>query len=232
MPSEIVCIFGILLYNCRMRGLFVFVFMGSAVAAFSQVVIFNATTPTDNASQRTSWLAAAGIGAPTFLEDFEGYAAGTNLNGVGLVGGVTITDTNATPSVTAQSAASFFGGSVPDGMGLALRENRTLNFQFAVPTHYAAMLDIDDSGSDVTVFLTDNSSFVFNNLDTTASNGASGEFLGFVSTGLPIAKISFITAGGDGEMGIDNLEYGAVPEPTSIVAVGLGLAAFARRRRR
>lgn len=215
-----------------MKSLFVFVLTGAAAAAFSQVTIFNSASSAGNDAMRTSWLTAAGIGAPTFLEDFETYAAGTNLNGSALGGGVTITDTNSAPSVTAQSSSAFFGGSIPFGMGLAMREDRTFSFLFAAPTHYVALVDIDDSGSDIRVYLTDNSSFAFNNLDSTSTTGLSGEFLGFVSAGLPISRIEYTASGGDGEWGIDNLEYGAVPEPGTMAALGLGLVAILRRRRK
>jgi hypothetical protein len=40
-----------------------------------------------------------------------------------------------------------------------------------------------------------------------------------------------VTVGGDGNAIFDNLQIGSVPEPTTILLMGLGLAALARRRR-
>jgi len=180
----------------------------------------------------TNWLTAAGIAAPEFTEDFESYAIGTDLNGAQFIGGVTFTDTNVTPSVTVQSSSAFFGSSIPFGQGLALRESRLFTFEFVQPVQYFALYDIDAGGGGVTLYLSDNTTASFTGFDSTASSGLSGEFLGFVSSGPAITKIDFNGAGGDGEWGIDNVMYGAVPEPATMAALGLGVAAMIRRRKR
>jgi hypothetical protein len=205
---------------------------GYIVAVGLLVPSANSLDPGSNAATMVNWQAAAGIAAPQFTEDFESYAIGTDLNGVPLIGGMTLTDTNAVPNVTVQSSSSFFGSSTPFGQGLALRENRLFVFEFAAPTQYFALYDIDDSGSSLTLYLEDNTTATFTGLDTTGSSGLSGEFLGFVSSGPAITKIDFNGAGGDGEWGIDNVMYGAVPEPATMAALGLGVAAMIRRRKR
>jgi len=71
--------------------------------------------------------------------------------------------------------------------------------------------------------------------DTTNSSGDSAEFHGYVvdGGGPLITRVSYNTAGGDGEWGLDNLEYSTpVPEPGTMAALALGLAAFSRRKAR
>ncbi|MBX3096919.1 MAG: PEP-CTERM sorting domain-containing protein [Fimbriimonadaceae bacterium] len=203
--------------------------MGGAMA---QVTIYNSPNVAGNVAMRDSWLLAAGIASPMFTEDFESYAIGTDLNGMPLIGGATWTDTHSAPSVTVQSSSAFFGGSVPTGQGLALRELRRFTVNLAAPTTYIAFYDIDDGNTDVRVLLQDNTFVDFNSLDGTATSGDSGEFLGFHSAGSPIVGLSIWGDGGDSEWGIDNLQYGAVPEPATVIALGAGALALARRRRR
>ncbi|MBX3096920.1 MAG: PEP-CTERM sorting domain-containing protein [Fimbriimonadaceae bacterium] len=202
--------------------------MGGAMA---QVTIYNSPNVAGNVAMRDSWLLAAGIASPMFTENFESYAIGTDLNGMPLIGGATWTDTNSVPSVTVQSSSAFFGGSIPTGQGLALFENRTFTVALSAPTSYIAFYDIDDGGTDVRVLLQDNTFVDFNNLDSTAVGGDSGEFLGFHSAGSPIVGLSILGDGGDGEWGIDNLQYGAVPEPATVIALGVGALALLRRRK-
>lgn len=206
-------------------------FLG-AVGTQAQVTLFNAATPGDNAATRTAWLAAAGVLAPEFTEDFESYAIGTSLQGTPLAGGVTITDTNAAPIISVQSSSAFFGGSVPFGQGLALREGHTYNFAFATPVAYIGMYDIDQGDSDIRVFLSDSTFVDFLNLDSTNSSGSSGEFFGFVASGVSIVGISYFADGGDNETGLDNIEFGVVPEPATITILGIGAAAILRKRRK
>ncbi len=215
-----------------MRGVLTSVGIFAALAAHAQVTMFNANNPVDNDSVRSSWLAAAGVLSPQFAEDFESYSIGTALSGVPLVGGLTVTDTNVNPIQTVQSSSAFFGGSTPFGQGLALREGHTYEFVFATPVYYVGMYDIDQGDSDIRVFLADNTSVDFINLDSTASAGLSGEFFGFVSTGPAITGLRFVADGGDNEMGLDSIEYGAVPEPATMIALALGAAVIARRKRK
>ncbi|MFM9873363.1 MAG: PEP-CTERM sorting domain-containing protein [Fimbriimonadaceae bacterium] len=216
-----------------MRGaIFVSVVL-AAVGAQAQVTLFNSSDPANNAATRTAWLAAAGVAAPDFLEDFESYAIGTSLQSVSLIGGATITDSNATPVISVQSSSTFFGGSVPFGKGLALRETHAYTFAFAAPISYFGMYDIDQGGSSFRVFLADSSFVDFSGLDSTASSGSSGEFVGFVAVGPMITSIQFNADGGDNEVGIDELQYGAaVPEPTTMIALALGAAVVGRRKRK
>ncbi|MBX3114642.1 MAG: PEP-CTERM sorting domain-containing protein [Fimbriimonadaceae bacterium] len=217
-----------------MRGFISIALIFGVVAANAQVTIFNANNVAANDATRDSWLAAAGTAVPEFFEDFESYTLGASLQGAPLIGGATITDTHASPFATVQSTSGFFGGSVPFGQGLAWKENHTYEFVFASPVRYVGMYDIDQGGSNVRVHLSNSTFFDFLDLDSTAVGGSSGEFLGFVSSGAGIVKITFDADGGDGEMGIDNLQYGGepVPEPATMAILGLGGLAVLRKRRK
>lgn len=196
------------------------------------VSLFNATAPADNAAQRLAWLSASGIAAGTHFQDFESIAVGTNIHGVPLAGGLTITHSQGNAIV--QSSPSFFGGSNPiDSRALALRNSSSLFtlLTFASPVDYFAAYDIDSPSGTVTLTFEDTTTSTVL-LDTTSSGGDSAEFWGIYRNDMPrIAQIRFAPGGGDGEVGLDNLEYGVVPEPASLAAVGLGLLALARRRR-
>lgn len=181
---------------------------------------------------RNAWLAASGILSPDYLENFESYAVGSSLSGSPLIGGLTMTDLTSPATATVQTSASFFGGSLPVGKGLALKEDHTIRFDFLTPTSYLGMLTLDDGGSDVRVYLEDSTWVDFNNLDTAGSSGANAEFLGFFSNGPKIIRLDYFSEGGDGEWGVDNVEFAAVPEPGLLLAAGAGAALIMRRRRK
>jgi len=206
--------------------------LAAAGTSFAQVTLFNSPDTTSNAATRTNWLTAAGVAAPDVMQDFESFSVGTNLSGVSLPGGMTITNTS-NNSALVQSSSAFFGGSLPFGTnGLAAAENRVFEFTFTSPLTYLGLYEMDSSGTDYRVFLADNTFVDFNDLDPTASSGQSGEFVGFVTTGPAIVAMRVNTSGGDGEMGFDEVQFGAVPEPATMAALGLGLAALLRRRAR
>ncbi len=213
----------------------VLVLAGLGVMASAAPTYFNATSNGNSASTRDSWLLASGITGGTFFVDFESDTVGTNLNGVNLVGGLTITHPSGNALV--QSLPSFFGSSNPIGQkALALGEGAVgAVLTFANPVDYVGGYDIDKPAGTIRVTLTDNSVHTFSS-DITASGGESAEFWGIHrASGPAISLVEFISVtGGDGEWGLDNLEYGpaAVPEPATMTALGLGLLAVVRRRRK
>lgn len=214
---------------------FVLVLATGAVAgsSFGSVLFFNSASFAGNGAMRTSWLTAAGISGGQYFVDFESYAVGTNLNGVDLGGGAALSHPTSTALV--QSSASFFGSSNPiDTKALALGETSgTITLNFATPVDYIGGYDIDQPGATVRATLTDNSTISFS-WDATGSSGNSAEFWGlWRNDAAAISKVEFVaTNGGDGEWGLDNLEYGAVPEPGTMIVVGAGLALTQLRRRR
>lgn len=214
---------------------FVF-FLALGVASghsFGSVLFFNSASFAGNGAMRSSWLTAAGITGGQYFVDFESYAVGTNLNGVDLGGGAALSHPTSTALV--QSSASFFGSSNPiDTKALSLGETSgTITLNFATPVDYIGGYDIDQPGATVRATLTDNSTISFS-WDSTGSSGNSAEFWGlWRNDAAAISKVEFVaTNGGDGEWGLDNLEYGAVPEPGTMIVVGAGLALTQLRRRR
>lgn len=202
-------------------------------SAFGSALFFNSTSFAGNPAVRNSWLTAIGIPNGQYFVDFESYAVGTNLNAVDLGGGASIT--HPTSNALVQSASSFFGGSNPIGTkALALGESTgTITLLFASPVDYVGGYDIDQPGGVLRATFTDNTTAQIN-LESTGSSGNSAEFWGvWRNDGPSITKLEFLsTSGGDAEWGLDNLEYGAVPEPGTMIALGAGLALAQLRRRR
>lgn len=205
--------------------------MGSASAA---VMFFNSTTPAGNAAERATWMTAAGIGSPTYLEDFEAIALDTNVHGVTLTGGLVITDTSGPAAAFVRGDSSFFGGSNPVGTrSLAHNELAYLQLDFAGGVDYVGGLDIDHTGTGIIVTYSDSSTST-HTLEGTGVSGDSAEFWGFYRNDQPKIVRLQMNAAGDGEWGIDNIEFGPepVPEPATMALVGFALGAVVRRRSR
>lgn len=214
------------------RVLMLLISGGLAGSSVASPMFFNSTTFAGNAAVRDAWLGAIGITSGQFLVDFESISVGTNVNGLDLGGGLTIVHPSG--SALVQSNASFFGSSNPIGTrAVALQEVAgTITLNFTSPVDYVGGFDIDMPGATLRATFADNSTAQIS-LDTTGSSGDTAEFWGvWRNDAATITKLEFIgTSGGDGEWGLDNLEYGAVPEPGTLVAIGAGLT-LARLRRR
>lgn len=112
--------------------------------------------------------------------------------------------------------AQFFGGS--------------MTFTFATPIHafgtYLTGVQLDhldisfDDGSAQSIPL--------------VNVGSGAQFLGFTDAGKSISSltINMQTPTVGDVAGMDDVRYGAVPEPTTMATVGLGIAALLRRRRK
>ncbi len=202
-----------------------------ASASQAAVLFYNSTAVANNDATRNSWLADAGIVAGQNFIDFEAETVGTNLNGVNLSG---LTVTHPSTNALVQSSSAFFGTSNPIGTkAMALAETSgTITLTFATPVDYIGGFDIDQPGASVKATFTDNSSAQFA-IDGTGSAGDTGEFWGlWRNDALAISKVEFLaTNGGDGEWGLDNVEFGAVPEPGTLLVLAAGAALAAKRRR-
>lgn len=206
--------------------------LGLATAQLaSATLLFNASTPADNAATLAAFRAAAGITSPQFFEDFESYTVGTPMNGVTVTGGMTLFN-SATDTMEIRGPGAF-GGSNPIGQrGLFKREAPWLVMDFSSgPALYVGAYDIDSGGAPVRVTYSDNSTQTFN-LETTGAAGDSAEFFGFVAeNNLLITKVEVDGSGSSG-WGLDNIEYGVVPEPATLSVLGvLAIAALRRKKK-
>ncbi len=205
------------------------------------ILEFNSETYAGSAAKRLEWLNAIGIATPEYLVDFEtDFTDGQNVSGqTGLFpGGLVITDTSAAHQATIRSSSAYFGGSNPVGTyALAHNELAYLELDFSArPVDYVAFRDIDQAGTTVVVTFVGGST-VKSSFETTATSGNSAEFYGIFRNDQPrIVKVQ-LDASGDGEWGIDNIEYGVkavprVPEPFTMILLGTGLAGLGVMRRR
>jgi hypothetical protein len=204
------------------------------VTANADALFFDSASFAGNAAMRASWLAASGVAAPDFMEDFEAFTVGTNVNGSPLAGGATVTHT--TGNAFVQSSTGFFGGSNPVGTrSLAVGEGSTVltTILFTAPVDYVGGLEIDKPVGSLTVVFTDLTTDSIA-LAATATSGNSAEFWGVYRNDAPqITEVRILAGnGGDGEHGVDNIEFGVVPEPSTIVVLGASLLGLAFLRRK
>jgi hypothetical protein len=218
--------------------------MLAATPTQAAVSLFNAATTADNATTRANWLAAIGIASPQFLVNFEsGFVNNQDISGVGglFPAGLIIDDTSPADAVLIQTGAGSIGGSNPVGNFSATHnEAPSLVLDFsASPVDYVGFLEIDQASTSGVITFVGGATANFN-LDTTGSGGNIEEFFGIWRNDQPRIVSVAMNASGDGEWGIDNIEYGTVPaanvapEPGSLALCGTVLAGgwAARRRKR
>ena len=192
---------------------------------------FNSTSSSNRDDARTDFLAAAGVAGGQFFQNFESYDLGQNMLGVDVGGGLTIG--NSGSGLVDIRGDNAFGGSDPiDTKGLWHNESAWLELNFTGgPASYIGGIDIDHGSGTIRVTYTDTTTETFVT-EGTGAGGDSGEFWGLVSENdLFITKVEFDVSG-DRSWGLDNLEYGVVPEPATMSLLGLGAAALVARRRK
>lgn len=199
------------------------------------VLFYNSSSPTNNVATRATWLAAIGIGSPDLIEDFESIALDTNISGLTglLAGGIVVTDTTSDGEAFVRGDSSYFGNSNPVGTrAVAHNEGAYLEIDFGAGVDYVGGIDIDHTGTAMIVTYVGGATSN-HSLESTSGSGDSGEFWAFYRNDMPRITRIQLNSSGDGEWGIDNLEFSnPVPEPASLAALGVGILAVLRRRRR
>jgi len=196
---------------------------------------FNAATPANNADTLAAFRVAAGMPVPSFSENFEGIDVGTNISGqLGFIPAMRLTSSNGTATITTGSGS--IGGSNPiDLRAVEMAESATITLAFAFAMDSFGGFSIDQGGMTMTVGYVGGGTEVHEVGDTNAS-GNSAEFFGFVQDagGPGIISVAFSSVSGSANWGLDNLEYNLapIPEPATMVALGLGAVAVLRRRRK
>jgi hypothetical protein len=212
----------------------------AALPASAQLITYNSQFPEQNAEVRTNFFNAVGIAAPQFRVDFEtGFATGQNVSDqTGLFpGGLVIRDTSPPKQAIIVSGPGSVDLSNPVGQ-FALTHDSVgfLDLDFSAnPVDYIAFQDIDTVSNNSRLVLTfvGGDTFLYGLTDATLTTGNSAEFLGFYRNDLPrITNVRFELGGTI--YGIDNLEYGIVPAPSSltVLMLGGGLGLLSRWRRR
>ena len=218
-----------------------------APSAAAALITYNSQTNADNATVRSSFYQAVGIPGPQIRVDFEtGFVDEQNIAGVpGLfLGGLVIRDSVIPQVIRVQQGPGSIdttglnpSPSNPVGqfaLDYVPRNFSDIVFDFSAnPVDYFAFQDIDtdSNNSRVVLTLTDGTTQLFGLTDDTLTFGNSAEFLGFFRNDLPRISEVRLDFSGVG-YGVDNVEYGIIPEPATALLVLGGIGCLATRRRR
>ena len=216
----------------------------AATGARGELVSFNSLTAELSSEARLVFYnSVVGVPSPQFRVDFEsGFVDEQNVSGVVRLfpGGLVVREvlplgSGLTPQVIIQQGVGSIDLSNPVGqfaLAHTPREGSDLVLDFsAAPADYVSFQDIDTDSENslIEITLADNSTTIYRPDDTLAA-GDSAEFLGFFRNDVAaIRELRFDLSGQT--WGLDNIEYGVVPEPGGflwVVAMGIGLG---RRRR-
>ena len=205
------------------------VFVLTGVEASAAIVSYSSNYDGMDAA-RNDWLSGLGIASPDHTIDFEtGFVHDQDVLGAVLDGGLTITSPAGYAYVT--NSSGDLGGSLPVGVyALAVDEGDAYTFSFVDPVSYFAIYNMDNDNMNMEVHYSDGTSDVV----TLAYGGASGHKGNFLALDFDkVVDYLYIPRvnGGDGEVGIDNIEFGYIPEPATMTLLALGAVSLLRRRR-
>lgn len=185
-------------------------------------------------STRSAWLDSLGISHPDTTIDFEtDFSDGQNILGAALPGGLVINSDAGYAFVT--DNPGDLGSSLPIGTyALAVDEGDNYTFDFSSPIAYFGFYMMDNAPTDLEIHYADGSPFATTSIPHGGGGGHQGAFFALTFDLLVSSLYIPNVEGGDGEVGIDNIEFGAtpVPVPATMLLLGSGLTGFAGFRRK
>ena len=201
------------------------------LACSAQATVITHSSYVGMDAARTAWLGSMGITQPDYTLNFEtGFTEGQDVRNVSLAGGLVITSPK---TAFVSSDSGDMGKSSPiDTFGMAIKEDTVYTLDFsAQPIAYFALYRADVHTT-VTINYADGSASETFAFGGSGTGGHEGKFDTFDFEGKMVSSIQLDTnTPGDGKGVFDNIQYG-VPEPISLLLLGVGGLLLRRRNAR
>ena len=207
--------------------------------------------PNSDAAAASFDAAAGGMGN-LIVNNLEGAALGNfTTEDLGLGVGVTLGNTNPASGIRNDPSQPFFGfNTTPGGANFLMvgtnaiapgsftQATATFNFTNPIDAFGAYFTGLAGGGDIVVLKFTDGTSWSTGLSDTAACNPSCATFFGFTDSGKAISSIeldlnflNMTTFNEFYDIGVDDLHYSAVPEPSSYFALTVLLAGLVWRVR-